>query len=203
MWAGKNIVPETKYASDGTTLRPILENMETLEALYENKYWKDGKELKREDNRGKCRAIYKFVTLMALVSYHNDPFIQEIMRAQVIRVGEAFEHLEANVLPNLDPTFKRRGLKDEWVTYMKALHKDRLGKLNDVLKDKVKIFRGESTMSQVRRWDFAGTFWTRAKDKDSLNCGFEKDDKRMEERVKLLIEAYDKLDPVETELKLD
>jgi hypothetical protein len=75
---------------------------------------------KWEDNKGKCKAVHMFMTLMSLVEYHSDPYIRGVMRAQVIRVGEAWEFLEKEVLVNSqfwDPVakisvpFKERGLK--------------------------------------------------------------------------------------------
>lgn len=210
VWSGKDILPVPKYEADGKTLRPIKDNDGTIEALSENKHWNDKNEEKWPDNKGKCKAIYRLTTLMALVTYHNDPYIQEIMRAQVIRVGEAFEYLETEVLPKKTKGFQQMSagsLKDQWIKYMKELHKKRLEGLNNILEEKIEIFKSKKTRSLVRRWDYAGAFWKRArkpkKKDDGPNCGFEKDDNNMKKRVELMLDAYKNLGKVDTVLKLD
>ncbi|KAJ4304608.1 hypothetical protein N0V90_000134 [Kalmusia sp. IMI 367209] len=171
IWTANSRAPEPAFEEDGKTLKKIQANSETIEALFDNRYYKDGAAHEWPDNRGKCKAIYRFVTLMSLVSYHNDPYIQELMRAQVERVGAAFEYLETEVLPKLPPwkdknqavhTYKAVGLKDAWIEWIKDVHKKRLERLNKFLEDKVSIFKGESSaVMKVKRWDFAGVFGKR------------------------------------------
>jgi len=38
-----------------------------------NKYFENKKEKQWDDNKGKCKAVHQFMTLMSLVQYHNDP----------------------------------------------------------------------------------------------------------------------------------
>ncbi|KAF2276881.1 uncharacterized protein EI97DRAFT_490465 [Westerdykella ornata] len=75
-------------------------NNDTLEWLFVSKTFnrKDG-QTKWPKNEGKCAAIYCFNTVIGIAQYHNNPYIQEIMRAQVNQVGDAFEYRETKVLP--------------------------------------------------------------------------------------------------------
>jgi hypothetical protein len=134
------------------------------------------------------------------------------MRAQVRRVGEAWEYLEKVVLvgttwtppsPSKPEPFKERGLKKEWFDWIKEHHKLRLDAMLQALANKVSIFEGTpSVITKLRRWDYGGVF-RRA---DGVpNCGFEKDSKRLQKRVDLLKKAYDDLKArgIDSELKLD
>ncbi|KAL1600455.1 hypothetical protein SLS60_006841 [Paraconiothyrium brasiliense] len=212
VWAGTEIFPVPDYEPGTTILKKTQANSDTLEALYGNRYFEKQEEKKWQDNRGKCKAIYKFTTMMSLMSYHNDPYIQEVMRAQVRRVGRAFEHLEKTVFPALnnpwiDPVtkephpYKPVNLRATWFKWIKKLHKARLGTLNAVMEEKVKIFEANAAATtRFRRWDFFGVFKREPKEP---NCGFEPDDKKILERVELMLEAYAKLEKVDTELTLD
>lgn len=134
------------------------------------------------------------------------------MRAQVRRVGEAWEHLEKVVLagkvwtPRLSRTpepFKERGLKKEWIDWMKELHKNMLDNMMRVLEDKVSVFKGQpSVNTNLKRWDYAGIFRRAV---EVPNCGFEKNKNTMEKRVTLLLGEFQKLKArgIDSELKLD
>jgi hypothetical protein len=128
------------------------------------------------------------------------------MRAQVTRVGEAWEYLEKNVLAGTTPPgqavpFKERGLKKEWLDWMQEEHKLLLDALEQALAEKVSVFRGQSSIiTKLKRWDYVGVF---RRDVTVPNCGFEKDTKIMQKRVDLLLDAYNRLSPVNSELKLD
>jgi len=150
------------------------------------------------------------------------------MRAQVNRVGDAWEYLEKEILVGrsytppvvsstiANPTasliaspsvsqvvepFRERGLKKEWLDWMKEQHKTQLDSLMQTLNDKIKVFEGKSSyITKLKRWDYSGVC------RRAVNvpeCGFEKDQKIMEERVKLLIKEFYSLKPVNSELKLD
>ncbi|KAF2276886.1 uncharacterized protein EI97DRAFT_458210 [Westerdykella ornata] len=200
IWQGHKLL--TKPTLDGNgKMMENEENSKTLDWLFINKYYNDKKVEKWLDNRGMCKAIYQFDTLMALVQYHNDPYIQEVMRAQVRRVGEAFDYVEDDIIPTQQSGYTKRNIKKEWIDWMKETHKNRLESLNEALEYAVKIFEKKSTViTKIKRWDFSGLFRREVKDP---NCGFEPDDAVMEKRVKLLLEAYKKLPKVDTELKLD
>lgn len=149
------------------------------------------------------------------------------MRAQVNRVGAAWEYLEKEILvgrsfippvttPVATPVavsvstptatlsaeiFKERGLKKEWLDWIKERHKTQLDILMQTLNEKINIFEGKSSfITKLKRWDYTGSFKRATKDP---NCGFEKDQRRMEERVELLIKAFKNLTPIDSELKLD
>lgn len=111
------------------------------------------------------------------------------MRAQVNRIGEAWEYLEKNVLAgtvsNSGAVYKERGLKTEWLGWMEAGHKARLDGLVQALDKKLSIFEGKpGVVTRVKRWDFAGIFGREVK---TPNCGFEKDATKMAKRVELLV----------------
>ncbi|ORY14929.1 hypothetical protein BCR34DRAFT_662389 [Clohesyomyces aquaticus] len=79
--------------------------------LFTNRYYKEGNLGTWEDNKDKCTVIYHCNTVVGILRYHADPFIQEVLRAQVKRVGAAFEYLETQVLPSLHGEgFHPRGL---------------------------------------------------------------------------------------------
>jgi hypothetical protein len=55
-------------------MRGTAANSETLEWRFENKYWDIGSKTIKEYEvlKGKCRAVYQYMTLMSLVQYHKD-----------------------------------------------------------------------------------------------------------------------------------
>jgi hypothetical protein len=74
VWDGLTLfpVPET----DGKNkMRENQHNSETLEWLFENKFFEKktspAPQHYKEDE-GKCAAVYKYMTLMSVVQYHND-----------------------------------------------------------------------------------------------------------------------------------
>jgi len=54
-------------------LKPIQGNSNTLEALYANRYYQGGKPKDWADNKGACKAVYKFNTVLTVSQYHMDP----------------------------------------------------------------------------------------------------------------------------------
>jgi hypothetical protein len=139
-------------------------------------------------------------------------FIREILRAQVNRIGAALqtivEMLEASgatyTLKNGQTELfknKKRDLRKEWEDYTTEYHERRLDKLNDVLKEKIKVFEEKSTIiTKLKRWHYNGIF--SRKGPDQLNCGREKQNSVMKQNVDLLIDEYKKQPKVESELKL-
>lgn len=134
------------------------------------------------------------------------------MRAQVLRVGEAWEYLEKFVLPGTTypksssggsvEQFKARDLKQEWFDWMKETHKSRMEKLNKELEDKVRIFQKKSPVTpRLKRWDYSGLFGRAVN--PYPNCGYENDNTKMDKRVELLLDAYKNLPKLDTELRLD
>ena len=86
---------------------------------------------------------------------------------------------------------------------MEKLHKERLDAMQKELDDKIVVFRGLSsfTVTKLKRWDYGGVFRRAV---TAPNCGFEKNSKDMEKRVKLLVDAYDKhVKKIDSKLKLD
>jgi len=125
------------------------------------------------------------------------------MKAQVNRVGVAFEFIETELAKVAG--FKKRagqGLKKEWEKFMVDHHKKVLGDLRDTLDGRLKVFEGKTGLSILRRWDYAGVF-RRAKGVAKVDCGFEQDDKKMDARVKNLIKVYNKVKPDKKYADLD
>jgi hypothetical protein len=59
---------------DGTKkMKEVQSNSETLEWLFENKYYEGGVVKTWPDNKGTCKAIYRFMTIMTIAQYHNQP----------------------------------------------------------------------------------------------------------------------------------
>jgi hypothetical protein len=127
------------------------------------------------------------------------------MRAQVTRIGEAWEYLEKKILINAqynNVLFKERGLKKEWLEWMKRKHKIELDRLSNVLDEKLKVFEDNPGVNtNPKRWDYDSIFG-RAEPKKMRWCGFEKSSTKMQERVELLKDAKKKLKDAESELKL-
>lgn len=121
-------------------------------------------------------------------------------------MGAAFELIEKEFLAQKTGAngqkYKERGLKKEWLDWMAGIHKDRLKKLNDAMKNNIKIFKnGKSDyVNPWKRWDYSGLF---SRAPDEPDCGSEPKDDQMEKRVKMLVTAYEGMKPVEEELKLD
>ncbi|KAH8711916.1 hypothetical protein GQ44DRAFT_776460 [Phaeosphaeriaceae sp. PMI808] len=212
VWAGFNLVSLPQVNGVPAKMKEVQENSKTLEWLFENKYF-DGGMKTWNDNKGKCKAIYQFMTLMNIAQYHNQALIQEIMRAQVRRVGEAWELVEKNFLTGrtfteTDPdtgaqktmTYQYRNLKKEWLDWMKEEHKIQLEGLTRMLKNKLEVFQGDpGVITKLKRWDYGGIF---RREVDEPNCGTGKDHE-MKKRVDLLIKEYKKMTPVESVLTLD
>jgi hypothetical protein len=109
-------------------------------------------------------------------------YIREAMRAQVNRIGEAWEMLGTMVLVGTSYTppsgpvepFVHRGLKKEWEDFIIERYGERLKELQIRIDEKVGIFSGKpSYITRLNRWDFGGLF-ERADDFEQ-NCGSEKD----------------------------
>jgi hypothetical protein len=134
------------------------------------------------------------------------------MRAQVLRVAEAWDLLESSLLvgkqsdiahptdPNRE-AFQARGLKKEWLNFMQKEYKEQLDKLQGTLDKKVQIFyNNPSVITKLKRWDYSHIFGRAVKVPD---CGTEPDSKKMQQRVDLLKDAYKKMDRVNSDLKFD
>jgi len=134
------------------------------------------------------------------------------MRAQVLRVGEAWDLLESTLLVGkqstiLDPTkqgletFQPRGLKKEWLNWVQQDYKEQLDKLQTVLNEKVQIFHNKPSVgTKLKRWDYSRVFGREVKVPE---CGSESDSKKMQERVDLLKDAYKNMAPINSDLKYD
>ncbi|KAH7346961.1 hypothetical protein BKA66DRAFT_433113 [Pyrenochaeta sp. MPI-SDFR-AT-0127] len=172
VWAGHNLF--TKPTVDkNNKMRENQENSGTLEWLFENKYYQDKKVKTWPDNKGKCKAIYQ--VLLAGATYKGPGGPPEI--------------------------YKERGLKKEWLDWMKETHKIRLDALTETMNEKLEVFKNNpSVITKLKRWDYSGIFGRAV---ETANCGFEKDSKKLDKRVDLLIDAYKNMRQVESELKLD
>ncbi|KAI8935007.1 hypothetical protein NX059_008673 [Plenodomus lindquistii] len=204
IWAENEIFKDPKTEDNTQNIRQTEENSKSLELLFVNKYYEKKVAKNWPDRMGTCKAIYQFATLMNLVQYHNDALIKEIMRAQVTRIGEAWEYLEKTILAGTtsanNKAFVERGLKKEWIDWMKDRHKVRLEKVMTTLKNKIVIFEGKSSfITKLKRWDYGGVF---RRDVEIPNCGTETDPARMQKRIELLLAAYKDLKAVDSDLKL-
>jgi hypothetical protein len=129
------------------------------------------------------------------------------MRAQVKRIGEAWEYLKKNIVVgtkwkdsgNKEVIFKKRGIKKEWLAWMKLWHKERLDALNAALEEKLEVSdKGTSFTVRFKRWDYGGIFGRAVK---VPNCGVKKDTNTMAKRVELLLDAKkNKFKAVDSEL---
>ncbi|KAH5789298.1 hypothetical protein HBI88_049860 [Parastagonospora nodorum] len=212
VWSDKNIFVVPQY-NDKATKKTMLknkQNSQTLEMLFENRYYEKKKLLDWPDNKGKCKAVYRFMTVMSIAQYHNDLYVREVLRAQVNRIGEAWDHIERNILAgtkhaSTQELYKKRDLKTEWLDFMTARHKKYMKKMNDMMDEKIKVFTDPPGSivfpTKVKRWDYLGVF-RRAKD-GPPNCGFEPDPQKMQDRVAMMIDAYKNMPKAVEDLKLN
>jgi len=57
-------------------MKNVKENSETLEWRFENKFYNRDTSSSPQyspNNEGTCKAVHMFMTLMAIVQYHNQP----------------------------------------------------------------------------------------------------------------------------------
>lgn len=56
-------------------MKKTQHNAETLEWVFANSYWDPEKKDKAiwEDNKGTCKAVYRFATAMSVSQYHSEP----------------------------------------------------------------------------------------------------------------------------------
>jgi hypothetical protein len=73
VWGGLNLFKNPDI-DNNNKMKENQDNSDTLEWLFEDRYYDtSSKSIKSwDDNIGKCKAIYQFMTLMSLVQYHND-----------------------------------------------------------------------------------------------------------------------------------
>lgn len=132
--------------------------------------------------------------------------MKEVLRAQINRIGDAWELIEKEYLAPMTlltgETYTERGLKKEWLDWMKTHHKESLKALNDVLEDKIKVFTpGQSGfITKVKRLDYGSIFRRKVK---APNCGSEKSSSDLQKRIDLLKDAYKNQKRIEEDLKLD
>jgi hypothetical protein len=132
--------------------------------------------------------------------------VKEVLRAQVNRIGDAWELIEKEYLARKTlvsgTKYTERGLKKEWLDWMKTHHKESLKALNDAMGDKIKVFTpGQSGfITKLKRWDYDAIF---RREVDRPNCGSEKSSSNLQKRIDLLKDAYKRQKKIEEELKLD
>ena len=66
---------QPELEKDGKTMKKTQHNAETLEWVFANSYWDPEKKDKAiwEDNKGTCKAVYRFATAMSVSQYHSEP----------------------------------------------------------------------------------------------------------------------------------
>jgi hypothetical protein len=70
VWAKKTMIITPEPSKENL---PNKENSFTMQWLFENRYAEKQKEEKWADNKGTCRAVHQFMTLILTAQYHNDP----------------------------------------------------------------------------------------------------------------------------------
>lgn len=132
------------------------------------------------------------------------------MRAQVNRVGAAWDLLETVVLPGTKDikgnVFVKRNIKKEWEDWMTQWHKDRLDNLQQAIQEKVQVFWDNPSVQITKRWDYGGLFGRKPPAGPKVfkpKCGSEKDNNKMKYRVDLLKGFQKGLPAIQSELKLD
>ncbi|KAF1830451.1 hypothetical protein BDW02DRAFT_608730 [Decorospora gaudefroyi] len=70
IWTGANLFREPQLDANGK-LRFNLENGGTLEANFANQYYENGLKKTWQDNRGRCKAVHMFMTLMKPFQYRG------------------------------------------------------------------------------------------------------------------------------------
>ena len=166
--------------------------------LQENKWWdnkaKEGKD--STENEGKCQAIGKFRDVLGVYQYHQDKYIADIMKKQVLRVGKALKTMEEDVLPKQNikdsnskprPKYVSLGLADKWKKFMKDETEARIKKIEEWMKKWAEVF--EDIESGKGVGTLGNMFQKRDSDKYTNLCGTADDDEVID-RIKLLLKAY-------------
>ena len=141
------------------------------------------------NNEGKCQAVVALRDIIGVYRYHSYSEVQEILTAQVNRIGTALKYLEQGPLKTLkipggyEPM--KPSLESQWDTYMKARYASVISGIESTMKtltedlEKAKVKRG--WLSRLKR----GTGST-----VGPLCGQEKDKKKMNDRIALLLKEY-------------
>jgi hypothetical protein len=139
------------------------------------------------NNEGKCNAVVALRDIIGVYRYHLLPEIQEVLTAQIDRIGTAFEYLEQGPLKKSGGYVPMAtSLKSQWNAYVKAKYASVIADIDSTMKtlsadlEKAKVKR--SWLSRLKR----GAGSTRGP-----LCGQEKDKKKMNDRIELLLKEYE------------
>lgn len=187
------------------------ENYKTMQFNLEfNKWWdskektstKSAKDATKKDgksmNEGRCQGIGKFRTVLGVYQYHQDKTVQDIFKKQIERVEKYLKHMDEEVLPHqrirdsngkTRPSYQPQGLAKKWRAFMKAEIDNRIEKMEEWMETWAKVFKKMKDGDSVK--DLGKMFKKRTADDYTNQCGTAIDDEVID-RVKLLLEAYDK-----------
>jgi hypothetical protein len=137
-------------------------------------------------------------------------YVREVYRAQIIRVGEAFELMNQELQGAGVTSATTQGglyipidLKGQWLDYMDNLHKKKLGNLYKTMRSKIPVFKDDPEVKKIlrlRRWDYAGIF---SRESPVKLCGKEPDTDKMKDRVKNMLDVWkNKMKAPKLDLKL-
>lgn len=139
------------------------------------------------NNEGKCQAVVALRDIIGVYRYRSYPEVQEIMTAQIDRIGTAFKYLEQGPLKKPGGYVPMAtSLESQWNTHMKARYASVISEIESTMKTlsadlgKAKVKR--SWLSRLKRGtgSSAGPL-----------CGQEKDKQKMNDRINLLIKEYE------------
>lgn len=168
--------------------------------LQYNKWWDDVDKIMKDatQNKGKCQAIKKFRDIIGVYKYHQFKEIEEIMVAQIKRIGDAFELMETKVLLSTTipdgkggtrAKYVSRDLKTKWEKFMKEAFDHRIQKIEEWMETWAKVIK---KMSEGNPSSELGIMFRRAtnanKPQDMCKVAT---DQEVLYRMKLALRAYE------------
>ncbi|KAF2874711.1 hypothetical protein BDV95DRAFT_665424 [Massariosphaeria phaeospora] len=127
-----SLSPALNWDKNGVSQKNSANNF-TMEWNMLNKYAKDKEVFYYEKNEGYLLGIKRFRDIVGLYKYHHDAHVNDILVAQLNRIGDAFEYLEKDVLPKMKfdglPDYKYQDLRKQWLNFMSEHFKQAITKI--------------------------------------------------------------------------
>ncbi|KAF1963797.1 hypothetical protein CC80DRAFT_13256 [Byssothecium circinans] len=156
---------------------------------------------KSDKNQGLCEAVVTLRDIVGVYKYHTYKDIQDILTAQIDRIGTALEYLETGPLKTAqipdpaNPTgqlayvpMATGALKAQWDAYIKKKYTRVIADLEKTMDDIVpKLKKAKLARRGLLGAEKRGTGSTRGP-----LCGEEPDKTKMNKRIDYVIDAYEK-----------
>ncbi|KAF2653782.1 hypothetical protein K491DRAFT_717748 [Lophiostoma macrostomum CBS 122681] len=113
--------PQLARAQGEVSQKNMANNL-TMEWQVVNKYFPEAatQTQKYTQNEGYLMAIKRFRDIIGVYKYHQEDLIKKYWKTQVLRVADAFEKLEKDVLPTLEggSEYVYQNFRQQWLDFM-------------------------------------------------------------------------------------